>query len=292
MIYTPDQVNLHTHSFYCKHGNGTIADYVEQARADGLKLLGFSEHCPLPDREYQKGNRMDYEDLPFYEADIREAQQKEESIQSESKEESIEGKNKIKILMGAECDWLPDEYSFYKDELLGERNYDYLSCSVHMMIDPVTGEEAYLGYFKNMDVPTLLKYVKTYTDGLRSGIFTFGCHPDLFMAGYRRWDKEVIAASTDIIECAKACNIPLEFNDLGLRKKPIVAEDGTIRQPYPVEEFWILAKELGVKAITNSDAHRPKDVAAHKRSTMLWADEIGLKLSSWTLDQNGKLQIV
>ena len=65
MIYTPDKVNLHTHSFYCKHGSGTIADYVEQARKDGLKLLGFSEHCPLPDREYQKGNRMDYEDLPF-----------------------------------------------------------------------------------------------------------------------------------------------------------------------------------------------------------------------------------
>ena len=281
MIYTPDKVNLHTHSFYCKHGSGTIADYVEQARKEGLKLLGFSEHCPLPDREYQKGNRMDYEDLPFYENDIKEAQRKE----AERAEDTIT------ILTGAECDWLPEEQNFY-EELLHKRNYDYLSISVHEMFDPATGKDGYLGYFKSMDVKTLTRYVKTYTDGLRSGIFTFGCHPDLFMAGYRRWDADVIAASKDIIQCAIDCDIPLEFNDLGLRKKPIVADDGTVRAPYPVEDFWALARDMGVKAITNSDAHYPKDVAAHKRSTMLWAQEIGLRLSSWTLDSSGKLQIV
>lgn len=273
MIYTPDKVNLHTHSFYCRHGKGTIAEYVEFAKREGLGLLGFSEHCPLPDREYQKGNRMDFEELPLYEADIRSEQLRNPDI---------------RILIGAECDWLPDELGFYKDGLLGERGYDYISCSVHDMPD-AAGEEHYLGHFTSMDVPTLLRYVKVYTDALRTGIFTFGCHPDLFMAGYRRWDADVIAASKDIIQCAIDCNIPLEFNDLGLRKKPIVADDGTVRAPYPVLEFWELARDLGVTAITNSDAHKPADVAAHKRSTMLWAKEIGLKLSGWELDQSGKL---
>ena len=273
MIYTPDKVNLHTHSFYCRHGKGTIAEYVEFAKREGLGLLGFSEHCPLPDREYQKGNRMDFEELPLYEADIRSEQLRNPDI---------------KILIGAECDWLPDELGFYKDGLLGERGYDYISCSVHDMTDSA-GEEHYLGHFTSMDVPTLLRYVRIYTDALRTGIFTFGCHPDLFMAGYRRWDADVIAASKDIIQCAIDCNIPLEFNDLGLRKKPIVADDGTVRAPYPVLEFWELARDLGATAITNSDAHKPADVAAHKRSTMLWAKEIGLKLSGWELDQSGKL---
>ena len=273
MIYTPDKVNLHTHSFYCRHGSGTIDEYVAFAKSEGLGLLGFSEHCPLPDREYQKGNRMDYEELPLYEADIRKAQQENPDI---------------RLLIGAECDWLPDEAGFYKDGLLGERHYDYISCSVHDMPD-ASGEDHYLGHFKTMDVGTLLKYVKIYTDALRSGIFTFGCHPDLFMAGYRRWDADVIAASKDIIQCAIDCNIPLEFNDLGLRKKPIVADDGTVRAPYPVLEFWELARDLGVTAITNSDAHKPADVAAHKRSTMLWAQEIGLKLSDWELDEDNSM---
>ena len=104
MIYTPDKVNLHTHSFYCRHGSGTIDEYVTYAKSEGLGLLGFSEHCPLPDREYQKGNRMEFEELPLYEADIRKAQQENPDI---------------RLLIGAECDWLPDEAGFYKDGLLG-----------------------------------------------------------------------------------------------------------------------------------------------------------------------------
>ena len=117
---------------------------VKYAKSEGLELLGFSEHCPLPDREYQKGNRMEFEELPLYEADILKAQQENPDI---------------RLLIGAECDWLPDEAGFYKDGLLGERHYDYISCSVHDMPD-ASGEDHYLGHFKTMDVGTLLKYVK------------------------------------------------------------------------------------------------------------------------------------
>ncbi|MBQ4280768.1 MAG: PHP domain-containing protein, partial [Spirochaetales bacterium] len=127
MLYNQSLVNLHTHSFYCKHGTGTIAQFVSQAKEDGLRVLGFSEHCPLPDREYQKGNRMDYPDLPFYEADVR-AQMNDPDI---------------RVLLGAECDWLPDEESFYRDGLLGERGYDYLCCSIHHMVDPSDGREKF-----------------------------------------------------------------------------------------------------------------------------------------------------
>ena len=277
MLYTPDKVNLHTHSFYCKHGTGTIAEYVEQAKAEGLTLLGFSEHCPLPDREYQKGNRMDYPDLPLYEADIKAEQQKTEN-------------KSITILIGAECDWLPEEKSFY-EELIQKRNYDYLCCSVHHMFDPVRGKEEFLGRFTTLPLGHLIEYVKLYTDALRSGIFTFGCHPDIFLAGYRRWDDDAIEASTDILQCAKQCGIPLEINDNGLRKRPITVEDGSIRQPYPVKEFWLLAQKIGTKIVTNSDAHRPIDVAAHKRNAFTFAEQNDITLSGWELDPNGKLHI-
>ena len=277
MLYTPDKVNLHTHSFYCKHGTGTIAEYVEQAKAEGLTLLGFSEHCPLPDREYQKGNRMDFPDLPLYEADIKAEQQKTEN-------------KSITILIGAECDWLPEEKSFY-EELIQKRNYDYLCCSVHHMFDPVRGKEEFLGRFTTLPLGHLIEYVKLYTDALRSGIFTFGCHPDIFLAGYRRWDSDAISASTDILQCAKQCGIPLEINDNGLRKRPITVEDGSTRQPYPVKEFWLLAKEIGTKIVTNSDAHRPIDVAAHKRNAFAFAEQNDIPLSCWELDTESKLHI-
>ena len=264
MLYSPSQVNLHTHSFYCRHGKGTIDEYVQQAKADGLKLLGFSEHCPLPDREYQKGNRMDYEEMPSYEADVR----------------SFSEDPDLRVLLGAECDWLPGEESFYRDELLGRRGYDYLICSVHHMVERLSGKEKFLQYFTWMPVSYIIEYVDLYTAALESGMFLFGCHPDLLLAGHRKWDAEAKAASRDIIQCALDTDTPLEINDNGLRKKPVQAEDG-MRQPYPVRGFWEMARDMGVTIVTNSDAHRPIDLSAHRLKSFDFAKELGIELSGW-----------
>ena len=40
--------NFHTHTYRCKHATGDILDYLEQAKKDGCKALGFSDQCPLP----------------------------------------------------------------------------------------------------------------------------------------------------------------------------------------------------------------------------------------------------
>ena len=38
--------NYHTHTYRCRHGKGTDREFIEQAIASGLKVLGFSDHCP------------------------------------------------------------------------------------------------------------------------------------------------------------------------------------------------------------------------------------------------------
>ena len=94
MRYLQNEVNLHTHSFYCRHGEGEISEYVKKAEEKGLlKVLGFSEHAPLPDRILYYGTRMDYSDLDRYDGDVRRADEE----------------SRIKILLGAECDWIKDE---------------------------------------------------------------------------------------------------------------------------------------------------------------------------------------
>ena len=114
MRFLQNEVNLHTHSYYCRHGEGEIKDYVSVARKKGLlKVLGFSEHAPLPDKKLYYGTRMEYSDLDRYERDVR-----------------LSGEEGgIKVLLGAECDWIKDEVGFYRDELLGERGYSYLFLS-------------------------------------------------------------------------------------------------------------------------------------------------------------------
>lgn len=38
--------NLHTHTFRCNHATGEDKAYVEYAIQSGVKVLGFSDHCP------------------------------------------------------------------------------------------------------------------------------------------------------------------------------------------------------------------------------------------------------
>lgn len=270
MKYSQNEVNLHTHSFYCRHGSGTIAQYVEQAEKDGLKVLGFSEHCPLPDRVFCKGERMDFPELPSYENDVIEARKK----------------SSIHILLGAECDWVPGEEAYYRDELLGRRGYDYITCAIHNMEDPNTGKLNYLGRISAMNTKLLSEYVDLYTAGLASGMFLFGCHPDLIFAGYKKWDSNAKAASLDIIRCAKQYNMPLEINDYGLRKQPIETEEG-LRPAYPLRRFWeMVMTEGSIRVVTNSDAHRAVDVAAHTIKAFEFAKELGIEFASYKLNGN------
>lgn len=273
MRYLQNEVNLHTHSFYCRHGEGRIIDYVDEAGKKGLlKVLGFSEHAPLPDKNLSYGTRMLYSELDQYERDVKEA----------------DGRNGIKTLLGAECDWLKDEAGFYKDELLGERGYSYLLGSVHSMISPVTGQDTYISRIGPSFRSILPGYVKLYTEMLSSGLFLYGCHPDLYMSDYRSWDNNAKAAARDIGECARDCGVPLEMNDCGIRKGLVDTDDGK-KYRYTNKEFWIMMKEMGVKIVTGSDAHEPEDVQGYETEgfssqTMKMADEIGIEFMEWEID--------
>ena len=40
--------NYHTHTYRCGHAVGEDRQYVETAIERGLKVLGFSDHVPMP----------------------------------------------------------------------------------------------------------------------------------------------------------------------------------------------------------------------------------------------------
>ena len=280
MRFLQNEVNLHTHSYYCRHGEGEIKDYVSVARKKGLlKVLGFSEHAPLPDKKLYYGTRMEYSDLDRYERDVR-----------------LSGEEGgIKVLLGAECDWIKDEVGFYRDELLGERGYSYLLGAVHSMVSPETGLDTYISRIGVSFRSILPGYVKLYTEMLSSGIFLYGCHPDLYMSDYRLWDNNAKAAAKDIAQCAVDCDIPLEMNDCGIRKGMIETEEGK-KYRYTNKEFWIMMKDMGVKIVTGSDAHMPEDVQGYNTdgfssATFKMAHEIRVEFMEWELEGD-KVSIV
>lgn len=259
MIFKANEINLHSHTCYCHHAKGTAADYVQAAREGGhLKAMGISEHAPL---KGQMGNneRMDFCDLEAYTSDVRKL-----------KEETHD----IRILLGSECEGQADQLSFYEEELLGRLGYDYLCMGIHFVEDD-TGRH-YIGRYTGM-ARMIRKYVDTYCRCLDSGLFLFGCHPDLFAPGFPQWNADAKAASLDIIQCALDLDIPLEYNGYGFRK-PLI--NG--RRPYTVDEFWDVANAMGVKICTNSDAHNPKDI--YEENGLRSAAEHGISLIGWDIE--------
>jgi len=112
---------------------------------------------------------------------------------------------------------------------------------------------------------------------MRTGLFSFIAHPDGFGAGYKEWDKNSEACAIDIFTAAEELSVPLEINGYGLRKNKIKTIEGE-RSVYPLLKFWELASEFNIKAICNSDAHRPEDVNASIEECTEIADRFNIKL--------------
>jgi len=275
-VFSQRETNLHTHSNYCNHAVGAIADYVKAAQTDGgLSVLGFTEHMPVPG-DTLKDNMLTSE-LPMYVKDVR--------LEADANKE-------LKIFLGGECDYFPSLMNYYNEELLGKYGFDYLLFSIHLYHDQTENRLCHVSRSKDF-VPYLSEYVKNYTTALESGMFLFGCHPDLYLSSLRHWDENLKAASLDIIQCAKELDIPLEMNGAGLRKPPIKTDKG-LRQPYSTEEFFTLAFQQGAKICCNSDAHDPKLVNGRRtgdfhNECFALADKIGLQFVDWQIDDNGKL---
>lgn len=90
----------------------------------------------------------------------------------------------------------------------------------------------------------LRSYVSVVIDAMKTGVFTYVAHPDVFcfkrgeLTFYREEMRRLCAASREL-------NIPIELNFLGIRS----------HRHYPREEFWEIAGEEGAPVTFGFDAH-------------------------------------
>ncbi len=233
--------NYHTHTYRCGHATGDAPEYARIAAAGGCKVLGFSDHTPMPDGRWQDW-RMRFTELEDYEQAVRQAALEQPALT---------------VLLGMECEWLPELRAFYEDELLGRRGYDYLIGACHLT-ELSAGE--WVGSFDHTTTPqALAAYAATCIRTMESGLFAFIAHPDLFGCCNESWTVDIGKCAHDICASAAALNVPLEINGLGFRKGLVEGSDGK-RPPYPWAPFWEVAAEHGVRVVLNSDAHHPQDV--------------------------------
>lgn len=252
------RVNYHTHTTRCNHAKGTEVEYIENALAAGIEVLGFSDHSPyLFDGDYYSWFRMKPQELTEYVDTIKNLQKVYEG--------------RIELPIGVEVEYYPALFArilpFLKDH-----GIEYMLLGQHYLENEIGTQ--YSG--NPTDDPQALKtYCRQVRDGMQLGLFTYLAHPDIlnFTGDPALYKTQMRGICQD----AKSCGMLLEYNLLGLRAK----------RSYPVDVFWEMAAEEGCTAVLGIDAHDPYSLNDPK--TELEARE-NLKALGITLEENPVLK--
>lgn len=247
------KANYHTHTFRCHHARNCEWEYVENAIAGGLQILGFADHTPMPFPEsYKSRLRMAPEKLPEY----------IQTVQWLGNRYA----GKIKILCGLEAEYYPDLFPDFIDLLRANPGVEYMILGQHYLYNqfdhPVHNSKP------TDDVKMLIRYVDQVTEGLSTGRYLYLAHPDVLnftgdIGVYREQMRRLCRAVNQL-------NLPLEINLQGYRSG----------FAYPRADFWQIAAEENCTAIIGTDAHKARftcDLSeiAHMQA---YAKELGLRL--------------
>ncbi len=249
--------NYHTHTRLCQHAQGEPIDYVEQAVKEGCTALGFSDHCPYAPHfdDFWPNVRMSTDEAPLYAEMVQRAKEAAP----------------FPVYLGFECEYDARYRSWYADELKGRFGAEYLVLGSHWVTDGSSHV-----YCPEIDSPALLnRYIDQTIDGMRSGLFAFVAHPDLFMRGWKEWDEQAKSCLSAILDAAIDLDLPLEINGLGITRRVNDTSRG-MRYMYPYVEFWELVAQSRARVICNSDAHAPSDVILNAWRARDFAGRFGI----------------
>lgn len=227
---------FHTHTFRCGHASGADEEYVVKAIECGIKRLGFSDHIMLPSPLIQRGIRGSYEQ--YFEDYLKSINYLKEKY-----------KDQIEITVGFEAEFYHDFINNYK--WLLDNRIDYLIIGQHCFLNE---DEKFEWYFwQDCPIDRVIKYTDELIEGMRSGLFKYVCHPDLFVCSYQTFTDELKEQSLRIIDEAERLHIPLEINCHG----------GKFQRSdylnYPCDEFWELVSGRDIDVVIGVDAHNPNE---------------------------------
>jgi histidinol-phosphatase (PHP family) len=263
------KANHHTHSNY-SDGNSQPEDYILKAVELGLRMLGFTEHSPLP-----------------FENTFSFKLAKKDEYLSLIKSLKLKYRNQVEIALGMEFDYIPGMSEDFNSirKLFG---LDYSIGSVHLVgkgnkedlwfIDGPKAEiyDAGLEQFFGCDIrKAVTTYYHQVNEMLETQQFEIIGHMDKIKMHNRDryfkesegWYRELVSETLDLI---KQKGVIVEINTRGIYKK---RSDTT----YPGPDILKQINKMGIPVMVNSDAHHPHEIDGEFNTAILLAKHSGIK---------------
>ena len=243
--------NLHTHSIF-SDGKSTPEEVVIGAINQGLKVLGFSDHSPVP---FENSFAIINNEVQNYVATVKSLKEKY--------------KDQIEILCSMEMDFIPGIVNNFKEtkESLG---LDYLIGSVHLVGNDINRlwfidgskyeiyDEGLFNYYDGDIKKGVRAFFHQYNEMIETEEFDIVGHFDKIKMHNRgryfseedKWYRNYLMETLALI---KEKSLIVEINTRGIYKKR--SDDF-----YPSTWLFPIMKEMNIPVIISSDAHKAEEL--------------------------------
>ena len=244
--------DYHMHTPLCRHATGEPIEYARQAVAIGLAEIGFSDHSPMRQDNFDNW-RMNFSQLDEYVEQVRRAQK---------------DIPQLTIRLALEVDYLPGQEDWIR-ELAARHPWDYFIGSVHYVSEAwAIDDPAKLSEWNGRDAFEVWSvYFDRLTLAAESNLFEIIGHADLPKKFGHRPTRNCVPLYHKFLAAARKCGCSLDVNTAGLRKN--------CREIYPSREILQLAFQQGVPITFGSDAHAPQEVGMNFAEAVRLARSVG-----------------
>lgn len=230
--------DFHTHNLLCKHADGVLEEYVQQAIRIGLDEIGLSDHTPMPDNWDHEVRMTEAQFRSDYVPEVKRLQEKY--------------RGQITVKFGLEGDFMPGTEAWVK-EFNAKSDFDYVIGSVHYIDDWGFDNPTFVAKYDEKDINDIYGlYYDRIAGSARSGLFDVVGHCDLVKKFGHRPTKAMEEILHETFKVVKQSGMSVEINTSGLRKP--------VKEVYPSETVLKIVSGYGIPLTLGSDAHTPGDV--------------------------------
>ena len=244
--------DYHMHTPLCRHATGEPVEYAKHAVAIGLDEIGFSDHSPMRQDNFDNW-RMNFSQLDAYVEKVRKAQR---------------DFPQLTIRLALEVDYLPGHEDWLR-ELAARHPWDYFIGSVHYVSDSwAIDDPQKLSEWKHRDsFEVWSAYFERLTMAAESKLFEIIGHADLPKKFGHLPTRDCTPLYELFLAAAKKSGCAVELNTAGLRKD--------CQEIYPCRPLLQLAFQKNLPITFGSDAHAPGEVGMNFTEAVALARSVG-----------------